>query len=437
MRRIILFLTVLFVISCNKSANTISSTSVLPVAPTNLTIVMLTNTKGSLSWTDNSTNEDGYNIERKATGSNYTLIASVKKDITIFVDSTMSLNNTYTYRVYSYNSTGPSLTYSNEVILATKALPTLSTRPISDTTAFDALTGGEIINNGGADIISRGIVWSTQSNPTISLATKTTDSIGGNGIFVSKMIGLTANTKYFVRAYATNSIGTSYGNEVIFSTNDFTLSNGLMAFYPFNGNANDISGNGNSGIVNGATLTTDRYNNPNSAYSFNGSSNSITILNKSLSLNGNFSISCWVKINNLKPSYFDEAIFSQWISPSKKFLFGYRCDDPQGQSGFSLYLNDNSNDYGNFQTTWKPTSTWNHIVATYQQGTISQISINGQVQFSTSNVPKSLSNSVLAPIEIGHAFDRYGDLWFNGLIDDLRVYNRVLTKNEISYLSLH
>jgi hypothetical protein len=217
-----------------------------------------------------------------------------------------------------------------------------------------------------------------------------------------------------------------------------SLSVGLAAYYPFNGNAIDSSGNGNTATVNGASLTADRNNISNRAYNFNGSGNSMNILNKTLSLSGNFSISCWVKINNLTPSYYDQAIFSQWDDRTgRKFLFGYRCDNPQSQAGFSLYLFSPSREYGNYQINWSRTSSWKHIVATYEQGVVCQIYINGQLQYSSNNVPSTLAspNSTTTPIEIGHAHGQYGDLWLNGLLDDLRIYNRLLTTNEIYYLA--
>ena len=74
--------------------------------------------------------------------------------------------------------------------------------------------------------------------------------------------------------------------------------NGLVAYYPFNGNANDSSGNGNNGTVNGASLTTDRFGNTNKAYSFNGSNNYITV-----PFNSKFNMqqatwNIWLKIDN-------------------------------------------------------------------------------------------------------------------------------------------
>ena len=126
---ITLFILVLF-LSCNKSSvETIKV--VIPIAPTILNGNVLSNTKISLSWTDNSTNEDGFKIERKTTSSSYVQIGSTSKDITSFTDSTLSPNTQYIYRVYSYNSGGSSATYSNEFSLKTKSVPLITTNIIS------------------------------------------------------------------------------------------------------------------------------------------------------------------------------------------------------------------------------------------------------------------------------------------------------------------
>src|SRR5258705_4476505 len=72
---------------------------------------------------------------------------------------------------------------------------------------------------------------------------------------------------------------------------------GLMAYYPFSGNANDVSGNNNNPVFNNATLTADRFGNPNSAYSFNGTSSYTRILNSAtLNFNTQMSITAWVKV---------------------------------------------------------------------------------------------------------------------------------------------
>jgi len=94
--------------------------------------------------------------------------------------------------------------------------PTLTTAAISDITVTGAKSGGNVTSDGGADVTARGVCWGTSANPTIT-GSKTTDGTGA-GSFVSTIAGLTANTLYYVRAYATNSEGTSYGNEVSFTT---------------------------------------------------------------------------------------------------------------------------------------------------------------------------------------------------------------------------
>lgn len=97
-------------------------------------------------------------------------------------------------------------------------LPMVTTANVSEITQTTALTGGTVTDDGGAEITDIGVCWSTSPDPTIS-STKTSNG-KGTGSFASSITGLTANTKYYVRAYATNSAGTSYGNEVTFNTND-------------------------------------------------------------------------------------------------------------------------------------------------------------------------------------------------------------------------
>jgi len=95
--------------------------------------------------------------------------------------------------------------------------PTVSTTAISSINLTGAVSGGNINDDGGSSVLARGVVWSITTGPTVSLATKTTDGIG-TGVFTSNLSGLVSNTTYFVRAYATNAVGTSYGNEISFST---------------------------------------------------------------------------------------------------------------------------------------------------------------------------------------------------------------------------
>ena len=94
--------------------------------------------------------------------------------------------------------------------------PTVTTTAISAIDKTTATGGGNVTADGGATVPARGICWSTSQNPTIS-GSHTTDGTG-TGSFTSAMTGLTANTTYYVRAYATNSAGTAYGEELSFTT---------------------------------------------------------------------------------------------------------------------------------------------------------------------------------------------------------------------------
>lgn len=96
-------------------------------------------------------------------------------------------------------------------------LPTLSTTNASNIQSNSAESGGNVISDGGSPITARGVVWSTFPNPTISLSTSTNNGTG-LGIFTSALNWLTLKTTYYVRAYATNSLGTAYGNEITFTT---------------------------------------------------------------------------------------------------------------------------------------------------------------------------------------------------------------------------
>ncbi len=95
-------------------------------------------------------------------------------------------------------------------------VPLLTTAVVSSVTQTTAECGGIITSDGGAPITAYGVCWSTDATPTIS-DSKTTDG-AGEGSFASSIAGLTNGTPFYVRAYATNSAGTGYGNEVTFST---------------------------------------------------------------------------------------------------------------------------------------------------------------------------------------------------------------------------
>ncbi len=99
--------------------------------------------------------------------------------------------------------------------------PTLTTAAVSAITLTTATSGGNVTADGGAEVTSRGVCWNTLENPTVS-NNKTSDGTG-TGPFTSSLTGLTPGTPYFVRAYATNEAGTTYGNQQSFTTSPVML----------------------------------------------------------------------------------------------------------------------------------------------------------------------------------------------------------------------
>jgi len=136
----------------------------------------------------------------------------------------------YYFRAYATNGIGTA--YGNQVTVSSSTgLPTLTTTALSSIAPTTASCGGTISSDGGAAITARGVCWSRNQNPT-TVDSKTSEG-PGNDNFTSVLKGLDANATYFVRAFAVNSIGTSYGNQISFSTSD----------YPNCGTLTDIDGN--------------------------------------------------------------------------------------------------------------------------------------------------------------------------------------------------
>lgn len=132
----------------------------------------------------------------------------------------LSANIIYYVRAYAINNVG--IAYGDErqfrtTNISNSAIPSVSTDQITAITSSSATGGGNVINDGGQTVTARGICWSTSPNPDITSPTKTNDGTG-TGAFVSNISGLSSNTTYYVRAYATNIIGTAYGVQEQFTT---------------------------------------------------------------------------------------------------------------------------------------------------------------------------------------------------------------------------
>ncbi|WP_316747739.1 hypothetical protein [Pedobacter gandavensis] len=129
----------------------------------------------------------------------------------------LKAGTTYYIRAYVNNSVGTA--YGNELSFTTLIVPTLTTAPVTVSSAgITAIGGGTIISDGAAPISNQGVVWSTSTNPVLGSPNETRNDTGSGNSFISNISGLEPITLYYVRAYAVNSQGTAYGNEVTFTT---------------------------------------------------------------------------------------------------------------------------------------------------------------------------------------------------------------------------
>ena len=155
-------------------------------------------------------------------------------------------NQTYYCRTYFTNPTGTY--YGNELMFQTNIGPVLLySDGVTNIKAFSADVYSDIYTNGGAEITARGVCWSTNPNPTI--ADSKTEEGSGLGGFSSSLTGLTKDTTYNVRSYATNEAGTTYGEQVAFTTQDgivsfatTSISNIRMSSATIAGNITDDGG---------------------------------------------------------------------------------------------------------------------------------------------------------------------------------------------------
>lgn len=216
---------------------------------------------------------------------------------------------------------------------------------------------------------------------------------------------------------------------------DYVPTNGLVGWWPFNGNGNDESGNGNNGTVNGASLTSDRYDNSNRAFNFNGFSDYISVLdNPSLSVS-NVSISAWYYAND----YGSEGQLWQGHIVSKREVSGW------GNS-FQLALESTTPTNGIWATYtiggngWVAynsnvdlvSNEWINITYTHDNN-FAKLYLNG-ILVATTNVTGGLSFNNL-PMWFGARPAAGGNSsFFNGKLDDIGIWNRALTQQEITAL---
>ena len=210
------------------------------------------------------------------------------------------------------------------------------------------------------------------------------------------------------------------------------LTNGLTAYYPFNRNANDASGNGNDGTVNGATLTADRFGSPDSAYRFNGTS--------------------WIQLpDTVEPPQPSGLTLSAWVladsGPYDAGAWLIHLSSRTGEGGIALWNASscgfwvklqNSNPQGyNVNEDTVITNVWTHLVAVYKQGQFVEFWVNGSLAESNAIPNYALFTDPAFPLNSSLGNYDYAPGPYNGFsgaMDDVRIYNRALSPVEVQAL---
>jgi len=337
----------------------------------------------------------------------------------------LALETTYYLRAYATNSSGTG--YGNQITFTTIGLPVLTTADFTFLTATTGSSGGNITSDGGGAVTARGVCWSTSQNPTVSLTTKTSDGTG-TGVFTSSVTGIASGTTYYLRAYATNSAGTRYGNEISFSYVSTPPTSGLIGYYPFTGNANDATTYSNNATIFGPFLTTNRKSATNSAYSFDGVNDYMIIPTATRYNVQSFTISLWMKVdgagaagktnwglvskNNGSTGYGDQF----YIYISQSYLPGGRVGN-----GTSV-LTDITG------TTALNDSKWHNIILRLD-GSLDNLDLFvDNVKVATGKFTSTLYYNTDA-INLGYWAGYIN--YFKGCLDDIRFYSRALTAGEI------
>lgn len=219
------------------------------------------------------------------------------------------------------------------------------------------------------------------------------------------------------------------------------LKQGLQAYYPFSGNANDASGNNNHPIFNNASITSDRFGNPNSAYHFDGSYQYMRIKNNpTLNFSNYITISAWVRPTGF---YYDICHASQVISKGggnyNPGNYALRFDDALFTNGSGCSgapcdtLHQNFRGTGTILTPYNDfikKGQWYSVIYT-NNGKTAKLYVDCELKYSVV-FPETFTNN--EDLFIGKSDDDLFPFWLNGDVDDVRIYNRALGMEEITAL---
>lgn len=222
-------------------------------------------------------------------------------------------------------------------------------------------------------------------------------------------------------------------DSITFSLSSSLPTEGLVAYYPFNGNANDESGNGHNGTVNGATLTSDRSGNTNSAYSFDGINDYIEVNHHENFNFGNddFTFCAWIYLKDYPNNGCDIVSKMSVERTGSAHGDGYGPTINVQSNGYT-YINVQEAGLGGI-AHWQTAlnlNQWYFFVGVRKNNTV-YLYMNADIKASGACSKNGDNETTLV---IGADIAAGDERWFNGMIDDVRIYNRALSEEELTQL---
>ena len=384
------------------------------------------------------------------TATSNTVTITVNQPTTATINKTAC--NSYLWHGTTYTTSG-SYTFDSLNAKGCDSLTTLNLT-ISKVSGFNPLID-TVRACGDSVLLSAGTGYATYTwNTGASSSNITVKQSGSYYITVANINGCTATDSSYVSIVKANIInkdttickGSSVtlsidslivGNNSSFSSLPSNLRNGLVGYWPFNGNANDESGNGNNGTVYGASLTTDRNGDSGRAYNFNGNGNYILIHNSSSLNPKSITFSFWAKFNNGNCgviSKFDSTTYNNY---GYSIIYNFQNKNTGLFTGWNTSgscTHPTINDGYTFGSSGKiQNNLWQHVVVTIDSNGQCNQYLNGLYTYTYSHLPLKSCNSDMSLLHFGMQW--MGDpCWMNGKLDDIAIYNRSLSSSEVQQL---
>ncbi len=197
---------------------TFTPPTTVPTAPTSLNFTSVGTIGMTLNWTDNSSNETGFAIWRSTDNVTFTFVAVVNANVSTYAATGLSPASNYYWQVRAVTDAKMSTAISGLQPTIPEAIPTVSTQSVSNIGIFTATGNGTVSSLGTSNLTQYGHCWNISGSPTISDSKTELGVKSSTGTFTSNIAGLIGSTTYYVKAYATSSVGTAYGSQVSFTT---------------------------------------------------------------------------------------------------------------------------------------------------------------------------------------------------------------------------